>query len=69
MCDIYYFFQLGLNMSILQSVLSACLEKNCVENCSMSCGDPGLCDKVTGDCNRSCLPGWEGNMCQNGNNL
>ena len=39
---------------------------NCVENCSMTCGDPGVCDKVTGHCNRSCLAGWEGNMCQNG---
>ena len=35
----------------------------------MTCGDPGVCDKVTGHCNGSCLPGWEGNMCQNGNNL
>ena len=43
--------------------------KDCVENCSMTCGDPGVCDKVTGHCNGSCLPGWEGNMCQNGNNL
>ena len=41
--------------------------KNCVENCSMTCGDPGVCDKVTGHCNESCLPGWEGDMCQNGN--
>ena len=39
---------------------------NCVENCSMTCGDPGVCDKVTGHCNGSCLAGWEGNMCQNG---
>ena len=39
---------------------------NCVENCSMTCGDPGVCDKVTGHCNGSCLAGWEGDMCQNG---
>ena len=43
--------------------------KDCVENCSMTCGDPGVCDKVTGHCNGSCLPGWEGDVCQNGNNL
>ena len=43
--------------------------KNCVKNCSMTCGDPGVCDKVTGHCNGSCLPGWEGDMCQNGNYL
>ena len=35
----------------------------------MTCGDPGVCDKVTGHCNGSCLPGWEGKMCQNGNDL
>ena len=42
---------------------------DCAEKCSMTCGDPGVCDKVTGHCNGSCLPGWEGYMCQNGNNL
>ena len=41
--------------------------QDCVENCSMKCGDPGVCDKVTGHCNGRCLPGWEGNMCQKGN--
>ena len=35
----------------------------------MACGDPGVCDKVTGHCTGSCLPGWKGDMCQNGNNL
>ena len=42
---------------------------NCHENCSMTCGEPGVCDKVTGHCDGSCLPGWEGNMCQKGNDL
>ena len=35
----------------------------------MTCGDPGVCDKVTGHCNGSYPPGWEGDMCQNSNNL
>ena len=35
----------------------------------MTCGEPGVCDKVTGHCDGSCLPGWEGNMCQKGNDL
>ena len=39
--------------------------KDCVENCSMTCGDPGVCDKVTGHCN-DCLAGWEGDTCQKG---
>ncbi|XP_078330382.1 uncharacterized protein LOC111112904 [Crassostrea virginica] len=37
---------------------------NCVENCSMTCGHPGVCHKVTGHCNGSCLAGWEGDMCE-----
>ena len=43
--------------------------KKCVGNCSMTCGDPGLCDKVTGHCNGSCLAGWEGDMCENGKHV
>ena len=43
--------------------------KDCAEKCSMTCGDPGVCDKVTGHCNGSCLAGLVGDMCQNGNNL
>ncbi|XP_078328398.1 uncharacterized protein LOC111111981 [Crassostrea virginica] len=38
---------------------------NCYNNCSLTCGNPGVCHKVTGHCNGSCLPGWEGDMCQN----
>ncbi|XP_078328424.1 laminin subunit alpha-2-like [Crassostrea virginica] len=38
---------------------------NCYENCSLTCGNPGVCHKVTGHCNGSCLAGWEGNMCEN----
>ena len=45
------------------------LAKYCVENCSMTCGDIRVCDKLTRHCNGSCLPGWEGDMCQNGINL
>ena len=42
---------------------------NCSKNCSLTCGNPGVCHKVTGHCNGRCLPGWEGDMCQNGNDL
>nr|XP_022304917.1 multiple epidermal growth factor-like domains protein 11 [Crassostrea virginica] len=38
---------------------------NCSKNCSLTCGNPGVCHKVTGNCNGSCRPGWEGYMCQN----
>nr|XP_022306488.1 platelet endothelial aggregation receptor 1-like [Crassostrea virginica] len=37
----------------------------CQENCSLTCGNPGVCHKVTGHCNGSCLAGWEGDMCEN----
>ncbi|XP_078327835.1 uncharacterized protein LOC144623310 [Crassostrea virginica] len=39
--------------------------KDCAENCSVTCRDPGVCGKVTGHCNGSCLPGWEGDTCDN----
>nr|XP_022304590.1 multiple epidermal growth factor-like domains protein 10 isoform X2 [Crassostrea virginica] len=38
---------------------------NCSKNCSMTCGNPGVCHKDTGHCNGSCLAGWEGDMCDN----
>ncbi|XP_078330363.1 uncharacterized protein LOC144624436 [Crassostrea virginica] len=38
---------------------------NCSKNCSLTCGNPGVCHKVTGHCNGSCLAGWEGDMCEN----
>lgn len=40
---------------------------NCKENCSMTCGVPGRCDRVTGSCNGSCLSGWKEDMCEIGN--
>ena len=39
---------------------------NCSKNCSLTCENPGVCHKVTGHCNGSCLAGWEGDMCENG---
>ena len=39
---------------------------NCSKNCSVTCENPGVCHKVTGHCNGSCLEGWEGDMCENG---
>ena len=39
---------------------------NCSKNCSLTCGNPGVCHKVTDHCNGSCLAGWEGAMCENG---
>lgn len=40
---------------------------NCKETCSMTCGVPGRCDRVTGSCNGSCLSGWKEDMCEIGN--
>ena len=40
---------------------------NCKETCSMTCGVPGRCDRVSGSCNGSCLSGWKEDMCQIGN--
>ena len=51
---------------LLTECVAGLFGNNCVENCSMYCGDPGICDKITAHCNGSCLAGWEGEMCQNG---
>mgnify|MGYP003691311099 CR=1 FL=1 len=37
---------------------------NCVENCSITCGDN--CDKITGQCIGGCRAGWTGDMCKTG---
>ncbi|XP_078330365.1 uncharacterized protein LOC111113866 [Crassostrea virginica] len=39
---------------------------NCSQNCSMTCGDPGNCDIMTGHCNGGCQVGWTGIMCEKG---
>ena len=42
---------------------------NCVGNCSLTCGDSGNCDKITGHCIGGCRVGWTGDMCENGKAL
>lgn len=39
---------------------------NCLQNCSMVCGVPGNCDRVTGYCNGGCQRGWTGVRCDEG---
>ena len=50
------------------SFLSACLVGfygvNCLQNCSMTCGIPGNCDRITGYCNGGCQRGWAGDRCE-----
>ena len=43
--------------------------RNCLQNCSMTCGDPGRCDMRTGHCNGGCQVGWTGAMCETGYHL
>ena len=33
---------------------------NCLNNCSMTCGIPGNCDRITGYCHGGCQRGWTG---------
>ena len=42
---------------------------NCVENCSMTCGYSGKCDKITGHCVGGCRTGWTRDMCEKGKAL
>ncbi|XP_078320780.1 uncharacterized protein LOC144621431 [Crassostrea virginica] len=39
---------------------------NCLQNCSLTCGIPGNCDRKTGYCNGGCQRGWKGVMCEEG---
>ena len=41
----------------------------CLQNCSMTCRDPGGCDMMTGHCNGGCQVGWTGVMCEKGYHL
>ena len=39
---------------------------NCLQICSMACGIPGDCDRVTGYCIGGCQRGWRGVRCEEG---
>ena len=39
---------------------------NCLQNCSMTCGISGDCDRITGYCNGGCQRGWTGVSCEEG---
>ena len=39
---------------------------NCEEFCSPNCITPGICDKVTGQCEGGCQAGWKNAQCDQG---
>lgn len=40
--------------------------KNCSDQCSLNCDVIRNCDRVTGECDKGCKPGWIGNTCDQG---
>ena len=39
---------------------------NCLQDCSMTCGISGNCDRITGYCQGGCQRGWTGVRCEEG---
>ena len=39
---------------------------NCDKQCNMNCGDPGKCDRMTGQCKGGCQAGWTEGRCEKG---
>ena len=35
----------------------------------MTCGNPGICDRITGHCSGGCRAGWTGLLCDEGKSL
>lgn len=36
---------------------------NCSSKCSQNCNVTNICDRITGECDGGCKPGWIGNTC------
>lgn len=67
-----YIFRVSL-VFILTFFLPECLAgsygRDCVHNCSLTCGMPGRCDKISGFCIDGCQAGLTGDMCEKGEQL
>lgn len=43
--------------------------KNCSAQCSINCSITNRCDRVTGECEGECKPGWLGITCDQGEHV
>lgn len=43
--------------------------KECKQQCSINCNVTTQCNKVTGQCEGGCKPGWTGNTCDHSMNI
>lgn len=41
---------------------------NCVNRCSEKCNLTRVCDRLTGQCDGGCIPGWKGATCNESKN-
>ncbi|XP_061170743.1 tyrosine-protein phosphatase 2-like [Saccostrea echinata] len=43
--------------------------RNCVQECSVNCGGTRQCDRLTGECEGGCRPGWKGMQCDQSSSM
>lgn len=43
--------------------------RNCLQQCSENCYVTSRCDRVTGQCDRGCKPGWRTITCDKSKNV
>ena len=52
-----------MKLLISSECLGGLYGNNCNGTCNSNCVNPGQCDRVSGECNGGCQPGWRNPKC------